>query len=198
MTHTIDTTTPAHEKVESTVIAAIAHALDLPSEEIRLDASLQEEYGAESLDILEIVFSLEKAFRIRLPKTNLMQHAQERFGAETFVHQGELTELALRVLREMRPEIDPALFRPGLRVHEVARLVTAQTFVRLALRVLEGKKQALQALQANGCATCGSAEIRDSDLAPEFVCASCNAIYPIPSGDDILMQDLEALQLDHA
>jgi acyl carrier protein len=186
------------QEVEMKVIAAVARALDLPPADIELGASLQEEYGAESLDILEIVFALETAFRIRMPKTNLMQHAQERFGEDTFLHQGQLTDFALRMLREMRPEIDPALFKPGLRVHDVARLVTTQTFVRLAMRMVDAKRDALKALRASGCTTCGGHEIVDSPSAPEFVCTSCNAIYPTPSGDDILMKDIEALQIDHA
>jgi acyl carrier protein len=193
-----DITLPSQHDVETIVIGAVAHALDLPPEKIQLNGSLQEDYGAESLDILEIVFSLEKAFRIRLPKTNLMQHAQERFGEDTFIQRGQLTDFALKVLREMRPEIDPALFKPGLNVHDVARLVTPQTFVRLSMRVLEGKRDALLRLRESGCTTCGSHEIEASTAAPEFVCTSCSAIYPTPSGDDILMEDLSALQPDHA
>lgn len=195
----IETTSAAQQQeVETAVIAAVARALDLPPEQIRLGASLQDEYGAESLDILEIVFTIERAFRIRLPKTNLMQHAQERFGEDAFLHQGVLTDFALKVLRQMRPEIDPALFTSGMRVKDVARLVTAQTFVRLAARVLEGKRAALAQLREKGCAQCGSHDLRDSEKAPEFVCAACGATEPTPSGDDILLKDLEALPLDHA
>jgi acyl carrier protein len=186
------------QEVETKVVAAVARALDLSPSEIQLGASLQEEYGAESLDILEIVFALETTFRLRMPKTNLMQHAQERFGEDTFLHQGQLTDFALRMLREMRPEIDPALFKPGLRVHEVARLVTTQTFVRLSMRMLDAKNEALQQLREEGCRTCGSRDVEASPNAPEFVCASCGAIYPTPSGDEVLMRDIEALQLDHA
>jgi len=184
------------QEVETKVIAAVARALDLPPEQIELGASLQEEYGAESLDILEIVFALETAFRIRMPKTNLMQHAQERFGEDQFLHQGQLTDFALKLLREMRPEIDPALFKPGLRVHDVARLVTTQTFVRLAMRMIDAKREALQSLRASGCTECGSHALSDSTTAPEFVCDACGAVYPTPSGDDVLMKDIEALQLD--
>src|SRR5690242_7484381 len=125
--------------VETTVVAAIARALDRKPQEIALSASLQDEYGAESLDILEIVFNIEKTCRLRLPKMTLMQHAQERFGEGQFIRQGELTPLGLQVLRQMRPEIDPDQFHPGLRIQDVSRLVTAQTFVRLVMRLLEGK-----------------------------------------------------------
>ena len=193
---TVDQQSTIEQDVETKVIAAVARALDLPPQQIELGASLQEEYGAESLDILEIVFALETAVRIRMPKTNLMQHVQERFGEEKFLHQGQLTEFALRVLRELRPEIDPALFQPGLRVHEVARLVTTQTFVRLALRMVEGKADALAQLRESGCTTCGSHDIIESEAAPEFLCDACGAVFPTPSGDDVLIQDIEALQID--
>ncbi|HUR80963.1 MAG TPA: phosphopantetheine-binding protein [Thermoanaerobaculia bacterium] len=193
---TVDQQSTIEQDVETKVVAAVARALDLPPEQIELGASLQEDYGAESLDILEIVFALETAFRIRMPKTNLMQHVQERFGEEKFLHQGQLTDFALRVLRELRPEIDPALFTPGLRVHEVARLVTTQTFVRLALRMVEGKAEALEALRASGCTTCGSHDIGESLAAPEFLCNACGAVYPTPSGDDVLIHDIEALKID--
>lgn len=193
---TVDQQSAIEQEVETRVVAAVARALDLPPQQIELGASLQEEYGAESLDILEIVFALETAFRIRMPKTNLMQHVQERFGEDEFLHQGQLTDFALRVLRELRPEIDPALFKPGLRVHEVARLVTTQTFVRLALRMVEAKREALAKLRESGCSTCGSQNVGESPVAPELVCSGCGAIYPTPAGDDVLMQDIEALQID--
>jgi acyl carrier protein len=193
---TVDQQSTIEQDVETRVVAAVARALDLPPQQIELGASLQEEYGAESLDILEIVFALETAFRIRMPKTNLMQHVQERFGEEKFLHQGELTDFALRALRELRPEIDPALFKPGLRVHEVARLVTAQTFVRLALRMVDAKREALEQMRESGCASCGSHDVGESQVAPEFVCNACGAIFPTPSGDEVLMQDIEALKID--
>ncbi len=64
-----------------------------------------------------------------------MQHLEEHFGQEALVAEGELTELGLEILRRMRPEIDPSHFRPGVRVEEINRLLTAQTFVRLVLRL---------------------------------------------------------------
>jgi acyl carrier protein len=186
--------TLTHPDVEAAVITAVATALDRKPEEIELGASLQDEYGAESLDILEIVFNIEKACRIRLPKMTLLQHAQEQFGEGQFVKQGELTPLGLQVLRQMRPEIDPDQFHPGLRVQDVGRLVTTQTFVRLVLRLLEGKEEALQRLQTEGCSACGSKDVQDSPTAAEFVCAKCAAIYPAPSGDAILSADLASIQ----
>jgi acyl carrier protein len=193
---TIDQQSTLEQDVETRVVAAVARALDLLPQQIDLGASLKDEYGAESLDMLEIVFAIETAFRIRMPKTNLMQHVQERFGEDKFLHQGELTDFALRVLRQLRPEIDPALFQPGLRVHEVARFVTAQTFVRLALRMVEGKREAFAQLRASGCTSCQSHDLVESLVAPEFLCNACGAVYPTPSGDDALIQDIEALQID--
>ena len=142
------------------------------------------------------LFVLEKAYRIRLPRLSLMQHLEEHFGQEALVAEGELTELGLEILRRMRPEIDPSHFRPGVRVEEINRLLTAQTFVRLVLRLLEAKSEALQKMQEDGCGSCSSSHIRDSDVAPEFTCDDCGAVFPVPSGDDTLMQDVLSLGLD--
>lgn len=188
------TYTLTQSDVETAVLAAVARALDRKPEEIALSGSLQDEYGAESLDILEIVFNIEKSCRLRLPKMTLLQHAQERFGEGQFVKQGELTLLGLQVLRQMRPEIDPEQFRPGLRVQDISSLVTAQTFVRLAMRLLEGKEEALRRLKTDGCTACGSNDVQDSPTAAEFVCVNCGAVYPTPSGDAILAEDLASLQ----
>lgn len=188
---------PTEPEVVVKVLEAVATALDLKPAAIVADVSLEREYNAESLDLLEIVFLLEKSYRVRMPRTGILQHAEEHFGEGALVAGGELTDLGLRILRRMRPEIDPDLLRPGLRLSDVNRFMTAQTFVRLVLRLLEAKEEARRKLQAAGCEKCGGHRIDDSDVAPEFVCADCGTDFPVPNGDDVLVQDLVELDRDH-
>ncbi len=188
---------PTEPEVVVKVSEAVATALDLKPTAITPEASLEREYHAESLDLLEIVFLLEKTYRVRMPRTGILQHAEEHFGEGTLVAGGELTELGLRILRRMRPDIDPDLLRPGLRLNDVNRFMTTQTFVRLVLRLLEAKEEARRKLQEAGCEKCGGHRIQDSQVAPEFVCADCGADFPVPNGDDVLVQDLVELDRDH-
>jgi acyl carrier protein len=191
-----DAGTPTPAEVERVVAEVVARSLDLDAAGLDLDASLEQQYGAQSIDVLEIVICLERAFRVRMPKTNLIQHAQARFGEGRFSRNGELTDLGLAVLRHMRPEIDPEEFRKGLLIDDASRLVTTRTFVRLVLRLLEGRAEALRALQEGGCGRCASADLRLVPDAPAFVCGGCGATYPSPPGDEILLQDLAAIRVD--
>lgn len=188
---------PTEAEVTVKVVEAVATALALDPARVGPEASLEQEYSAESLDMLEIVFLLEKAYRVRMPRTGILQHAEEHFGQGALVAGGEVTELGLKILRRMRPEIEPDLLRPGLRLSDVNRFMTAQTFVRLVLRLLEANQEARQKLQAAGCEKCGSHRIRDSNVAPEFVCEDCGADFPVPNGDDVLVQDLVTLDSAH-
>jgi acyl carrier protein len=183
----------SHSEVETIVIAAVARALDRGPEEIQLEGSLQEDYGAESLDLLEVIFNIEKACRVRLPKMTLMQHAKERFGEETLVTRGRLTQFGAQVLRQIRPEINPLEFHSGLSLQDVGRLANPQTFVRLVVRLLEAKEEALSRLQTDGCPKCGSHEICDSPTTAEFVCSKCQSIVLAPSGDVIVASDMAAM-----
>lgn len=186
----IDQVTFSPAEVESTVVDAVAKSLLLKPSEIAINASLEDAYGAESLDMLEIVFALEKAFRIRLPHENILRGAEQKLGEGIFVRQGILTEQGLEILRRLRPEIDASLFTGTVRVHELGRLMTAQTFVRLTLRLLEAKEESLGVLRESGCSRCGSPAIYPSQKAAEFVCHDCNATYSVPNGDAVLVEDV--------
>ena len=49
------------------VIEILAEELDLDTEEIKAESSLQEDLGADSLDVVEIVMALEDEFDIEIP-----------------------------------------------------------------------------------------------------------------------------------
>ncbi len=172
---------PSADEVRAKVVAAVARALDLDAADVPLDASLEEELGAESLDFLDLAFMLERDFQVRLPRLNLLQRAEERHGEGTLVVDGAVTERGLALLREKMPEVDPARLRPGLRAAELGRLVTTETFVRVVLLLLANKRQLL----AGRCA-CGGAWTAAA-AAPELVCAACGATLPLPAGDDVLV-----------
>lgn len=175
---------PSADDVRAKVIAAVAQALDLEPGEIPPRASLEEELGAESLDFLDLAFMLEREFQVRLPRLNLLQRAEERHGEGTLVKDGAVTERGLALLREKMPEADPARIRPGLRVSELGRLVSAETFVRVVLTLLENKRELLA-----GSCPCGGAWTAPASAAsaPELVCARCGGTLPLPAGDDVLV-----------
>jgi acyl carrier protein len=174
---------PGEAEVRAKVLAAVAQALDREPHEVPPAASLEGELGAESLDFLDLAFLLEREFQVRLPRLNLLQRAEERHGKGTLVRDGVVTERGLALLRARMPEVDPVRLAPGLRVTQLGRLVTPETFVRLVLQLLELKRRLLAA----PCASCGGALV-PSATVPELLCSDCGSTLSLPAGDEALLE----------
>jgi acyl carrier protein len=172
--------------IKQRVIAILAAALDRKPADIVPSVSLQD-LGAESLDFLDVAFRLEKEFGIRMPRLNVLQRAEEHFGAGVLVADGVLTTAGLEIMRKSMPEVDPARLTPGLRASEVGTLLSADTFVRIVRRMLAATREML-----TSCPACGGA-LEESATTREAICSGCKRSVPFPAGDDVLLQDLIAI-----
>ena len=173
--------------IEEKVIAAVAEALDLEPEEVELDARMQDELGAESLDHLDIAFQLERELKIRLPRANLLERARDHFGDDSLVAEGRITPLGVELLRRGMPELDPETVRPDTKASEVAGLFTVRTYVRLVHRLLASKEE-----MSRVCESCGG-RLEDSPVLPELVCVDCRTPVSLPTGDEVIFRDIVAL-----
>jgi acyl carrier protein len=171
------------EDVALEVRLAVARALDLDVEEVELTSSLFG-LGAESLDLLDMAFMLEKKFKIQFPRTDILERATNHFGEETLVQNGVVTDFGLKLLKKGMPELDPQVIKPGLKAIEVAKMITVESFVRITWRLLQAKVEFPLV-----CPKCGG-QLEEAELMPEFICTNCGEIVPQPSGDEILLQDL--------
>ncbi len=117
---------------------AFAAALGLEEDEIELDARLIEELGAESLDFLDIVYRLERAFDIKIPRGGIETSAQEETEG-VYEVDGILTEDGLNALRQLMPEVPSEEIVEGLRVTEVPELFRVATFYNIVAHLIEQK-----------------------------------------------------------
>jgi acyl carrier protein len=185
MTQTIvDAPESKQDDVEQRVLAVIARAMDRPVSDVKPMSSLEVDLGAQSLDYLDIAFSLEREFRIQFPRADFMQRAGEHFGEENLVKNGVITDLGLRLLGKGMPELDASQLRPGLKVMEVRKMFVVATFIRVVRQLLDAK-----AAMDRTCPDCG-ATMNESQSLPEFICPSCGKLVPLPSGDDVLFDHL--------
>ncbi len=135
---------PANVDAEifSTVRACFAEALGLDDDEVEYDSKVIDDLGAESLDLLDIVYRLERAFDIRIPRGGIEKVTREGLEkGEVYEVNGVLTELALDKLAAAMPEVPRDEFRPGLKASEVPFLFRVATFYRLVVNLLEGGEQ---------------------------------------------------------
>jgi acyl carrier protein len=173
----------ATDEVALKVRTLVAENLEIDLDDVQMSSSFFE-LGAESLDLLDVAFELESEYGISFPRTDILERATSHFGEDALVKDGFVTELGLELLREGMPELDRELIKPGLRDIDVAQQITVGSFARITQRLIDAK-----AAFPRVCPQC-SGELVESPLLPEFECKECGAIVPVPSGDEVLLQDL--------
>jgi len=97
------------EQVLEQVRTVMVDALGVDDDEVKPEATLMGDLGAESIDFLDIVFRLEKAFGIKIPREELFP-AEAILGNPEFVNNGRLTPKGLAELRAKMPHSDVSEF----------------------------------------------------------------------------------------
>ena len=122
------------DAVYPTVAKTIADALGSEVDEVRPDASLINDLGAESIDFLDIVFRLERAFKVKIPRGKIIEDARGDLPEAAFEQKGVVTDAGLATLRSFLSEVPADRIKPPLKVADVPRLFTPQTFAKLVIR----------------------------------------------------------------
>ena len=112
------------EKVQEVLV----DALGLDDDEVTTDATLMGDLGAESIDFLDIVFRLEKAFDIKVPREELFP-AESVLNNPEFVSGGKLTDKGLAELKDKMPHTDLTEFEQDPDVNKMADLFTVDAIV---------------------------------------------------------------------
>jgi len=123
-----------------TVAATVADALGCETDEVTPQASLIEDLNAESIDFLDIVFRLERAFKVKIPRGKIVESARGALTEGEFEHNGIVTDVGLAQLRAYLSEVPPARFKTPTKVKDIPRLFTTETFCKLVIAAQrEGK-----------------------------------------------------------
>jgi acyl carrier protein len=116
------------------VAETMADALGCDVEDIKADVSLIEGLDAESIDFLDMVFRLERAFKIRIPRGKIVENARGDLPESEFEQNGIVTEKGLAQLKEYLSEVPAERFRTPMKVADIPRLFTPTTFCKLVVR----------------------------------------------------------------
>jgi len=116
------------------VAETMADALGCDVEDIKPDVSLIEGLDAESIDFLDMVFRLERAFKVKIPRGKIVENARGDLPETEFEQNGIVTEKGLAHLREYLSEVSPERFKTPMKVADIPRLFTPTTFCKLVVR----------------------------------------------------------------
>lgn len=116
------------------VAATVADALGRDAEEVKLDASLINDLGAESIDFLDIVFRLERAFKVKIPRGKIVEEARGDLSEAEFDKGGIVTDAGVQRLKAFLNEVPAERFPSPLKVADIPRLFTTETFCKMVIR----------------------------------------------------------------
>jgi len=125
-----------------TIAETMADALGCDVDDIKLDVSLIEGLDAESIDFLDMVFRLERAFRIKIPRGKIVENARGALSEAEFEQNGLVTDAGLAQLRAYLSEIPAARFKTPTKVKDIPRLFTPETFCKLVISAQRSAKAA--------------------------------------------------------
>ena len=118
----------SRDEIFEEVKEVLIDALGLDDDEVVADATLMGDLGAESIDFLDIIFRLEKAFDIKVPREELFP-AEAVLNNPDFVSGGKLTEKGLAELKDKMPHTDLTEFEKDPNVNNIADLFTVDAIV---------------------------------------------------------------------
>ena len=90
-----------NQEIIKNVKTIISQALKVDEQKIELHSSLIKDLGAESIDFLDIVFRLEKTFKIKVPKGELFP--EKLLTDARFVKDGKVTPEGIEELKRRIP-----------------------------------------------------------------------------------------------
>ena len=111
----------------------LAGALGVDESDITPEASLKRDLGAESIDFIDIIFRLEKAFDIKIPSGDLFP--SHLLNDERFVKEGMVTPEGLQELRTKLPYLELGEFSKDPQITKLAEQFT----VKMILRYLQDR-----------------------------------------------------------
>jgi acyl carrier protein len=118
---------PTQDEIFDKVRTTLVDALGVDEDDVTRTATLRNDLGAESIDLLDIVFRLERNFGIKIPRGELFP---ESVSDPDLTENGKLTAKGLEELKERMPYADLTAFSTDPDVEKILDLYTVDVLVQ--------------------------------------------------------------------
>lgn len=123
-------------EVYAEVKKSLVASCSLNEEEIELDKTLMEDLGVDSIDLLDLIFSVEKKFSISIEVGTMARLAAEKLRDVPFEIDNVITDEGLQVLKSFIGDSQEEKLKKGLTVHEIPFLLTVRSMCNLVINRL--------------------------------------------------------------
>jgi acyl carrier protein len=125
--------------VDSAVKEAVTEALALDDDEVTPESTLMDDLGAESIDLLDILFRVEKSTGVKIEASDLGDYIQGGIPDDEFSDADEvITEKGAEQLKKVMPQTNPADLVGSLKAEEVITLFTVQNLTEMVKSRADG------------------------------------------------------------
>jgi acyl carrier protein len=119
--------TMSRDEIYKKVQAVLVDALGVDEDEVTPDAVIRDDLGAESIDFLDIMFRLEKAFGIKIPRGEMIPENVQ--NDPEIVKDGTVTPKGIAMLKEKMPHSDFSTFEKDPKLDNMSKLFTVNAIV---------------------------------------------------------------------
>jgi acyl carrier protein len=119
---------PTKDEIFEKIRNALVEALGVDEDEVKPEATLVGDLGAESIDFLDIVFRLEKAFDIKIPRGELFP--EDVLTNADYIQDGKVTAAGLAELRRRMPFANLDEFAKNPVVQDFGNVLTVADMCR--------------------------------------------------------------------
>jgi acyl carrier protein len=124
----------SREEIFGTVQTAVVDALGVDEDEVTPEATLLDELGAESIDLLDILFRLERKLGVKIQAADLAAYVQGGIADDEFGdNNGIITERGLAHLKTVMPQINESELRGSFQAEKVMSLFTVDNLTDLVM-----------------------------------------------------------------
>ena len=124
----------SHDEIFKKVQGVLVDALGVDDDEVTPTARLTTDLHAESIDFLDIVFRIEKAFSFKIGQGELFP---DNINDPTYVTDGVVNAAGLALLKEKMPHVDFTAFSADPKLEKVSEVFTVDSLVKFVANKLK-------------------------------------------------------------
>lgn len=117
---------------------AIADSCGIDKSEIHKESSLFNDLKIDSIDMVDILYTLESEYDVELKVSDINKEAREELGDQPFEVDNIITKEGLEALKRKIPDIPEEGLELGISVHEVIKMITVKMLCNMVeIKLLE-------------------------------------------------------------
>jgi acyl carrier protein len=128
-----------NEEIIEQIKRIIQQSCGIDPKVMHAKSTIFDELSIDSIDMVDILFQLERHYDIELKISEIEQQSKLEMGDEPFEVNQVITAKGLEVLRRRMPEIDPDKLTEGLTMFEVIKLINIQSLANMVAHQLAKK-----------------------------------------------------------